>query len=81
MKDPEFKKLMGQRQMDNDGFTYVYGAVKDGSKTNRSSNRASTKREIRNDKRSVKAKALKRIFNDESLTRYPKGFDYGLSKE
>jgi hypothetical protein len=48
MKDPEFKKLMGQRRLNNDGFTYVYGAAKDGSKTNRSANRASTKREIRN---------------------------------
>ena len=65
MKDPEFKKLMGHRRMDNDGFTYVYGAVKDGSRTNRSANRASTKREIRNDKRSVKAKTLKRVLDED----------------
>jgi hypothetical protein len=64
MKDPEFKKMMGNRKKDNDGFTYVYGAIKDGSKTNRSSNRAGVKSEIRNDKRSVKAKILKRIFDE-----------------
>jgi hypothetical protein len=64
MKDPEFKKMMGNRKRDDDGFTYIYGAIKDGSKTNRSANRASVKREIRNDKRSVKAKTLKRIFDE-----------------
>jgi hypothetical protein len=65
MKDPEFKKMMGHRAQDNDGFTYVYGAIKDGSRTNRSSNRASIKRQIRNDKRSTKAAALKRILSEE----------------
>lgn len=62
-KDPEFKKMMGHRMMDSDGFTYVYGAVKDGS-TTRPSN-ATTKRCVRNDKRSTKAKALKRILKED----------------
>jgi hypothetical protein len=65
MNDPEFKKMMGHREMDSDGFTYVYGAIKDGSKVNHTGNRASVKRQRRNDKRSVKQKALKRIENDE----------------
>lgn len=64
MKDPEFKKMMGHRKQDSDGFTYVYGAVKDGSHTNHSSNRVGVKRQIRNDKRSVKAEALRRILKE-----------------
>jgi hypothetical protein len=65
MKDPEFKKMMGHRQMDSDGFTYVYGSIKDGSKVNHTGNRASVKRARRNDKRSVKQKAIQRIMNEE----------------
>lgn len=64
MNDPEFKKMMGHREMNADGFTYVYGAIKDGSKVNHTSNRASVKRAKRNDKRSVKQKALQRIMNE-----------------
>jgi len=65
MKDPEFKEMMGHRKSDDDGFTYVYGAIKDGSTVRPAT--ATTKRQIRNDKRSVKARALRRIFQDEAL--------------
>jgi hypothetical protein len=65
MKDIEFKKMIGHRMVDSDGFTYVYGAAKDGS-TNRSSNRPSTKRSIRAHKRGVKAAAFRREVADAS---------------
>lgn len=58
-KTPEFKRMMGDRKMNSDGFTYVYGATKDGSSVRPASD--STKRSIRNDKRGVKAKEMKRI--------------------
>lgn len=64
MKTPEFKRMMGERFLNDDGFTYVYGAIKHCSETNRSSNRASVKRAIRNDKRSVRQKELKRILKE-----------------
>jgi len=63
LKDPEFKKMIGDRMLDNGGFTYVYGAVKDGSSVRPAT--ASTKRRKRNDKRSVKQAVLKRIFREE----------------
>jgi len=62
MKDPEFKKMMGIRKQNSDGFTYVSGAVKDGSTTRPASNL--TKRLRRDDKRSVKAKAMNRIMGE-----------------
>ena len=65
MKDPEFKKMMGYRKQNSDGFTYVYGAVKDGSPVNHSSNRVGVKSQIRNDNRSVKGKVLRRILKEE----------------
>lgn len=64
MKTPEFKKMMGHRHMDSDGFTYVYGAVKDGSTVRPAT--ANTKRARRNDKRSVKAKELKRMLDTDT---------------
>ena len=63
MKDPEFKKMIGVRMLSRDGFTYVYGKVKDGSTVRPAT--ALTKRLIRDDKRSVKAKTMKRILKDE----------------
>lgn len=55
---PEFRKMMGKRLQDSDGFTYVYGKVKDGSSVRPST--ATTKKCIRADKKSVKNKELKR---------------------
>ena len=62
MKDPEFKKMMGIREQNSDGFTYVCGAVKDGSTVRPAT--SLTKRLKRDDKRSCKTKALKRIMNE-----------------
>jgi hypothetical protein len=62
MKTNEFRKMMGDRHMDSDGFTYIYGAIKNGS-----SNRAATARtrqRVRNDKRAVKACELRQVFKD-----------------
>lgn len=60
-KLPEFKKLMGYRQADSDGFTYPYGKYN----FNGSVKSQSVDSQRRNDKRSVKAKAWKRIKNEE----------------
>lgn len=60
---PEMKRLHGQRESDDDGFTYVAGSHKAGRKK-RSRNRMSTARSIRNDKRSVKAAEMKRMLSD-----------------
>lgn len=57
-KTPELKKMMGIRKRDSDGFTYVYGSIKDGS-TNRSAS-AATKAAIRAHKRGVRAKEIAR---------------------
>lgn len=59
-KSPEFKRMMGHRQADNDGFTYYYGKYNN-YETGRSEN---TKRQIRNDKRSVRAKEDRRILKE-----------------
>jgi hypothetical protein len=59
MSTPEFKKMIGHRMQDSDGFTYVYGRVKDGSSVRPAS--AATKKCIRADKRSVRNKELKRM--------------------
>lgn len=64
MKTPEFKRMIGSRMQDSDGFTYVYGAVKDGSSVRPAT--ASTRRQIRNDKRSVRAQEMKRIMRESS---------------
>ncbi len=61
---PEFKKLMGRRQSDDDGFTYVYGKHK-GGRSSRTRNRSTTARCIRNDKRSIKSAGLKRALVDQ----------------
>jgi hypothetical protein len=54
-----WKKMMGGRFEDSDGFTYVYGAVKDGSTVRPAS--ATTRRCVRNDKRSVRSRELRDI--------------------
>lgn len=59
---PEFKKLMGHREADNDGFTYPYGKYKTGSPDR---NSASLDQQIRQDKRAVKAKEAARIKKEE----------------
>lgn len=56
MITPEFRKMMGHRMMNSDGFTYVYGRVKDGSSVRPAT--ASTKRAIRADKRGVRRREL-----------------------
>lgn len=60
---PEMKRLHGQRESDDDGFTYVAGAHKAG-RVKRTRNRNSTARNMRNDKRSVKAAETKRMFSE-----------------
>lgn len=53
---PEFRKMIGQRLADSDGFTYVYGRVKDGSTVRPAS--ATTKRLARADKRKVRTREI-----------------------
>ncbi|HIE1217668.1 TPA: hypothetical protein ACXJRX_000895 [Serratia marcescens] len=59
MKTIEYRRLHGQRQSDDDGFTYVHGKHKAG-RVKRTRNRQSTIRQVRADKRSVKAAEIKR---------------------
>ena len=55
---PEQRILHGQRESDDDGFTYVAGKHKAG-RVKRTRNRNATARNMRNDKRSVKAAEMK----------------------
>lgn len=55
----EQKALHGRLEMDSDGFTYVHGKHKQGRKK-RTRNKNKTLRQVRQDKRAVKAKELKR---------------------
>ena len=64
MKDPEFIVLLGYRENDSDGFTYNYGKYKFNRKRSMCN---SNKRWKRNDKRSIKNKALKRIMLELEL--------------
>ena len=59
-KSPEFKKLIGQRECDNDGFTYRYGKGRGGF-TKRSRHNNSIDRNVRHDKRSVRQQEDRRI--------------------
>jgi hypothetical protein len=59
----EEKAMHGQREMDDDGFTYVAGKHKAGRKK-RTRNKNKTARCIRSDKRSVKQKSLKRMLSE-----------------
>ena len=65
MKDPEFKKMIGQRKSNDDGFTYIYGCCKGGYSRHSRATKAN-KIYVRNDKRAVKAKALRRILKEEA---------------
>jgi hypothetical protein len=62
VKTPEFRKMMGVRHMNSDGFTYVCGASKDGSSVRSAT--AATRRCIRNDKRSVRSQEMRQVFRD-----------------
>ena len=66
MKDIETKKMLGDRAMNSDGFTYVSGKYKDGFKK-RKRNVIGAKRSQRADKRGAKNKAKRRIEKEESL--------------
>jgi hypothetical protein len=60
---PEMKALHGLRQSDDDGFTYVAGKHKAG-RIKRTRNKMKTSRCMRNDKRSVKAREMKRMLKE-----------------
>lgn len=62
-KDPEFKKMIGYRLDNSDGFTYVYGRAK-GGYNRKSRATQKNKRCVRHDKRAVKAKTIKRLFKE-----------------
>lgn len=62
MKTSQFRKMMGMRHMLSDGCTYVYGAVKAGSRARSAS--AATKRCIRSDKRKVRSQELRQTYSD-----------------
>lgn len=62
-KSPEQKMLFGWRETDSDGFTYRYGKFKNGYKKTPHHNKG-IKISKRNDKRSVKAKSLKRDLDE-----------------
>ena len=51
-RSPEFRKLMGQREMDDDGFTYRYGAHKGGF-VKKPRHTEANKRHVRHDKHSI----------------------------
>lgn len=59
----EEKALHGQRESNNDGFTYVAGKHKAGRKK-RTRNKTKTARCIRSDKRSVKQKSINRMLSE-----------------
>jgi hypothetical protein len=61
-KSVHWRKMIGERMMNSDGFTYVYGAVKDGSTVRPASQ--TTLRMIRHDKRAVKARELRDAMRD-----------------
>lgn len=62
VKTNAFKKMMGDRRNDSDGFTYVYGAVKDGSTCRPAT--AATKKAIRADKRKVRNEEMRQLKKD-----------------
>lgn len=65
-KTIEQKALHGRLENDDDGFTYVHGKHKAG-RVKRSRNRLKTIRCIRADKRSTKAKELKRQLAEQEV--------------
>lgn len=63
-KDIETKKMMGDRAMNDDGYTYVHGKYKGGYKK-KSRNNNVVARGKRADKRGAKNKAKRRIKKEE----------------
>jgi hypothetical protein len=66
-KSPEQKALFGHRRADDDGFTYLYGKFKGADRFGKGGYGVKSKRDIdsigkqvRHDKRAVKAKELRR---------------------
>lgn len=62
-KSPEFKKLLGERAMNSDGFTYAYGKYNEYQNDNRHKELIARCR--RADKKAVKRNELKRLMEDE----------------
>ena len=56
--DIEFKKMMGRRESDSDGFTYSYGKFKFSRRG--AKNRARVAQLVRHDKRAAKMAAFRR---------------------
>ena len=56
--DIEFRKMMGRRESDSDGFTYSYGKFKFSRRG--AKNRARVAQLVRHDKRAAKMAAFKR---------------------
>ena len=62
-QSPEFKQKIGERRSNSDGYTYCYGKVDEYSNDYRHKELIARCR--RSDKRSVKAKELKRMLNED----------------
>lgn len=60
-KSPEFKQMMGLRQLNDDGFTYRYGKHRNGYSVAAKRDIDSIGKQVRADKRSVRAAELRRI--------------------
>lgn len=65
-KSPEFKKMMGLRQLNDDGFTYRYGKHRNGYSVAAKRDIDSIGKQVRADKRSVRAAELRRETNTKS---------------
>lgn len=68
-RSPEFKKMMGHRQQDDDGFTYRYGRHRNGYNVSAKRDIDSIGKQVRSDKRSVRAAETRRI-NRELVEEY-----------
>jgi len=58
---PEWKRMIGHRQLNDDGFTYPYGRFP----FNYNTRSASIKRQIRSDKRAVRQAETRRLEKEE----------------
>lgn len=66
--DPEFKRMIGNRESNSDGFTYNYGKFKPDNKGHGMN--LSTKRSLRRDKkhvRNIHTKELHKEINEELM--------------
>ena len=61
--DIEFRKMMGWREQDSDGFTYSYGRFKFSKRG--AKNRARIAQLVRHDKRAAKMAAFKREIKEQ----------------